>query len=241
MNRTPIFKGPVVFSPKINPKTLQCAIENEAQLLGSSPNGKYYRVLLDNEHVVAVKKLQGLENRSPESQSKSIKRQIQRELEVLAQLSDPNLMALRAYVRESDQYSLIYDYMPNGSLEDTMTRVRENQLQLGWEVRHRIAVGVIKGLRYVHFDCSPRILHYDLKPANILLDEEFEPRLGDCGLAKLIPNMGEIASGYVAPECYQNCRYKLSEFKLDFCMCFSKYCFPDIIWKCTLIALDFFY
>lgn len=241
MNRTPIFKGPVVFSPKITPKTLQCAIENETQLLGSSPNGNYYRVLLDNEHVVAVKKLQGLENRSPESQSKSIKRQIQRELEVLAQLSDPNLMALRAYVRESDQYSLIYDYMPNGSLEDTMTRVRENQLQLGWEVRHRIAVGVIKGLRYLHFDCSPRILHYDLKPANILLDEEFEPRLGDCGLAKLMPNMGEIASGYVAPECYQNCRYQLSEFKLDFCMCFSNYCFPDIIWKCTLIALDFFY
>ncbi|XP_058092971.1 inactive leucine-rich repeat receptor-like protein kinase CORYNE [Magnolia sinica] len=207
MNRTPILKGPVIFSPKITPKTLQSALSNETQLLGSSPNGKYYRVVLDNELDFAIKRLKPFENGSPETQSKSVKRRIQRELEVLARLKHRNLMSLRAYVREPDRFSLVYDYMPNGSLEDAMNRVRVNQLQLGWDVRHRIAVGVIKGLRYLHFECNPRILHYNLKPTNIMLDEEFEPRLGDCGLANLMPNAGRAASAYDAPECFQNCRY----------------------------------
>lgn len=207
VNRTPILKGPVIFSPKISPRTLQSALANETQLLGSSLNGKYYRVVLDNGLVVAVKQLEPLKNGSPEMQSKSVKRRIQGELEMLAQLRDRNLMSLRAYIRESNHVSLVYDYMPNGSLEDAMMRVRANQMQLGWEIRHRIAVGVIKGLRYLHFDCSTRVLHCNLKPANVMLDEEFEPRLGDCGLAKLMPNMGEVTTGYIAPECFQSSRY----------------------------------
>ncbi|KAJ6388285.1 hypothetical protein OIU77_026789 [Salix suchowensis] len=66
---------------------------------------------------------------------------------MLAGLRHRNLMSLRAYVREPDRFSLVYDYVPTGSLEDAMNRVRENELQLGWEFRLRIAVGVIKGLR----------------------------------------------------------------------------------------------
>jgi Arf-GAP/coiled-coil/ANK repeat/PH domain-containing protein len=116
-------------------------------------------------------------------------------------------MSLRAYVREPDRFSLVYDYVPTGSLEDAMNRVRENELQLGWEVRLRIAVGVIKGLRYLHFECAPQILHYNLKPRNVILDAEFEPRLADFGLAKLTPNLDRATSGYSAPECFQDCRY----------------------------------
>ncbi|XP_010249216.1 PREDICTED: inactive leucine-rich repeat receptor-like protein kinase CORYNE [Nelumbo nucifera] len=206
--RTPILKGPVVFSPKIAPRTLQLALSNENQLLGSSPNGRYYRTVLDNGLTIAVKRLEPFESPpSPETLSKSVKRRIQRELEVLASLRHRNLMSLRAYVRESDRFSLVYDYVPYGSLEDAMNRVRENQLQLGWEIRHRIAVGVIKGLHYLHFSCSPRILHYSLKPTNVMLDAEFEPRLADCGLAKFMPNLGQTTSGYTAPECLQSCRY----------------------------------
>ncbi|KAF2288364.1 hypothetical protein GH714_007067 [Hevea brasiliensis] len=199
MNRTPILKGPVIFSPKIAPKTLQSALASENQLLGSSSNGKYYRTVLDNGFIVAVKRLEPFENGSPERQSKSVKRRIQQELEMLASLRHRNLMSLRAYVRESDRFSLVYDYVRTGSLEDAMNRVRENQLQLGWEVRLRIAVGVVKGLRYLHFECVPQILHYNLKPTNVMLDAEFEPRLADCGLAKLMPNLDRTTSGYSAP------------------------------------------
>ena len=207
MNRTPILKGPVVFSPKIAPKTVQSALDSENQLLGSSPNGKYYKTALDNGLIIAVKRLEPFEAGSPETQSKSVKRRIQQELEMLANLRHRNLMSLRAYVRDSDRFSLVYDYVPTGSLEDAMNRVRENQLQLSWEVRLRIAVGVIKGLQYLHFSCVPRILHYNLKPTNVMLDAEFEPRLADCGLAKLMPNLYRAASGYSAPECFQNCRF----------------------------------
>ncbi|XP_068665660.1 inactive leucine-rich repeat receptor-like protein kinase CORYNE [Aristolochia californica] len=208
VNRMPILKGPVIFSPKISPRTLLAALSNESQLLGSSPNGKYYRVVLENGLVVAVKRFEPLENGAPEVQRKSVKRQIQRELELLALLRHRNLMSLRAYVRGSDhRFSLVYDYVPTGNLEDVMNRVRAKQLQLKWEIRHRIAVGIIMGLRYLHFGCSPRILHHDLKPTNVLLDEEFEPRLGDCGLANLMPHAGRGMLPYVAPECLQSSRY----------------------------------
>lgn len=204
MKRTPILKGPVIFSPKIASATLRIALSNETHLLGSSPNGKYYRTVLDNGLTIAVKQLDQFES---ECQNKSTKRRIQRELEMLAGVRHRNLMSLRAYVRESGIFTLVYDYVPNGSLEDAMNKVRENQLQLNWEARHRIAIGVIKGLQYLHFDCSPRILHYNLKPSNVMLDAEFEPRLADCGLAHLIPNWGRTASSCTAPECFQNCRY----------------------------------
>ncbi|EXB81207.1 Inactive leucine-rich repeat receptor-like protein kinase CORYNE [Morus notabilis] len=202
INRTPILKGPVIFSPKIDPKTLQSALQSENQLLGSSPSGKYYKTALDNGLIIAVKRLEPFS----ENGEKSIKRRIQQGLELLATLRDRNLMSLRAYVREHDRFSLVYDYMPSGSLDDAMNRVRENQLQLGWEIRLRIAVGVIKGLQYLH-SFVPQILHCNLKPTNVVLDPQFEPRLVDCALAKLAPHVHRPTTGYSAPECFQNGRY----------------------------------
>lgn len=140
--------------------------------------------------------------------SSSAKRRLQRELELLARVKHRNVMSLRAYVREQERLFLVYDYIPSGSLEDAMKRVRSGQLSLGWEARHRIAVGIVKGLRYLHFECSPRILHYRLKPGNVMLDEGFEPRLGDCGLGGLVPARTDAfgCECYVAPECFQSCR-----------------------------------
>ncbi|KAE8692772.1 Light-regulated protein precursor, putative isoform 1 [Hibiscus syriacus] len=169
-------------------------LANENQLLGSSSNGKYYKTALDNGLTVAVKVLEPFVIGSPKTPTKSVKRRIQHELEVF----------------------FGYDYMPMGSLEDAMNGVRENHLQLRWDVRLRIAVGVIKGLQYLHFTCDPQILHYNLKPTNVMLDAEYEPRLADCGLAKLMANIDRATSGYCAPECVQNCRYsKYSMFKLN--------------------------
>lgn len=206
LNRTPILKGPVIFSPKIAPKTLQSALTKENHLLGSSPNGKYYKTVLDNGLTIAVKRLTPFDSNSPEIRRKSVKRQIQKELELLASLRHRNLMSLRAYVREPDRFSLVYDYVSTGSLADLMNRVRENELQLGWEVRLRIAVGVVKGLQYLHFTCVPQILHCNLKPTNVMLDAEFEPRLADYGLAKLLHNLDRGAPGNSPPECFHNCR-----------------------------------
>ncbi|AED91875.1 Protein kinase superfamily protein [Arabidopsis thaliana] len=184
MKQTPILKGPVVFSPKITPKSLHAALSN-------------------------VKRLGSLEGvGSPESSSsKSVKRRLQKELELLAGLRHRNLMSLRAYVRESDEFSLVYDYMPNGSLEDVMNKVRTKEVELGWEIRLRVAVGIVKGLQYLHFSCETQILHYNLKPTNVMLDSEFEPRLADCGLAKIMPSSHTAVSCYSAPESSQSNRY----------------------------------
>lgn len=222
LNRTPILKGPVIFSPKIAPKTLQSALAKENHLLGSSLNGKCYRTVLDNGLTIAVKRLTPFESGSPETRKKSVKRQIQKELEVLASLRHRNLMSLRAYVREADRFSLVYDYVAKGSLADAMNRIRENELQLGWEVRLRIAVGVVKGLQYLHSTCVPQILHYNLKPTNVMLDAEFEPRLADYGLLKLLPNLDRATSPYTPPECFHNCRYH--EHK----DCSILYCFANL-------------
>ncbi|CAI8592085.1 unnamed protein product [Vicia faba] len=207
LNRTPILKGPVIFSPKIASKTLQLALSKENHLLGSSANGKYYKTVLENGLIIAVKKLTPFESNSQESRRKSVKRKIQMELELLASLRHRNLMSLRAYVRENDGFSLVYDYVSTGSLADVMNRVRENELQIGWEVRLRIAVGVVKGLQYLHYTCVPQILHFNLKPTNVMLDSEFEPRLADYGLAKLLPNLDRGTSLNTPPECFHIRRY----------------------------------
>lgn len=207
INRAPILKGPVVFSPKIDPKTLRLALQNDNQLIGSSPNGTYYRTALDNGLNIAVKTLEPFEIGSPETQNKAFKRKLQQDLQLLAGLRHRHLMSLRAYFRGSDRFSLVYDYMPTGSLEDAMNKIRQNQLHLGWDVRLRIAVGIIKALKFLHFECSPCVLHYNLKPSNVMLDAEFEPKLADCGLANLMPKLYRSPNGYRAPELSQNCRY----------------------------------
>lgn len=200
-----------MFSPKITPKSLQSALANENHLLGSSPNGSYYRTVLDNGLTIAVKRLEPFSNvhtnfNGPPPKDAHTKRKIQQELQLLASLRHRNLMSLRAYVREPDnRFSLVYDYVPTGNLRDAMNKVRENQLHLNWDARLRIAVGIVKGLQYLHFTCIPKIMHYNLKPSNVMLDAEFEPRMADCGLAKLMPNTDGVASPYNAPECFQNC------------------------------------
>ncbi|GAB2297510.1 hypothetical protein Dimus_031610 [Dionaea muscipula] len=205
-----------VFSPKIDLKSLHLALSNQNHLLGSSPNGSYYRTTLDNGLTVAVKRLHPIEidTHHHVRRSSSLKRKLQLELQVLAGLRHRHLMSLRAYVRQPDgHFLLVYDYMPAGSLRDAMDRVRQNQLQLGWEARLRIAVGIVKGLKFLHFDCTPRVLHHDLKPSNVMLDAEFEPRLADSGLAKLMLLKSNAYGspptfdGYRAPESCQNCRY----------------------------------
>ncbi|XP_038906785.1 inactive leucine-rich repeat receptor-like protein kinase CORYNE [Benincasa hispida] len=204
LNRTPLLEGPLIFCPKIDAHALQSALLNQTQLLGSSssPNGKCYRAILANGFTVTVKRLEPIQCGRRET-----RRRMQQQMAVLGGLKHRNVMSLRAYVSEIGSCCLVYDFVATGSLEDAMRKVRENQLELKWEVRLRIAVGIARGLQFLHFECNPRILHCNLKPSNVLLDAEFEPRLADFGLTNLIPDFHTPASLYTAPECLNNSRF----------------------------------
>ncbi|XP_074589885.1 inactive leucine-rich repeat receptor-like protein kinase CORYNE [Curcuma longa] len=206
--RAPVLQGPVVFSPAISPKTLQSALSADAQLI---PNGKYRRLILDDAGLaVAAKMLElGAPAAGPLANSDSHKRRVQRELELLARVKHRNVMSLMAYIREQEHVWVVYDLIAGGSLEEALVRVRAQQLKLGWDARHRIAVGVAKGLRHLHFECSQRILHHGLKPSNVMLEEGFEPRLADFGLPTLVSSRTDAPSTahYAAPESFQSGRY----------------------------------
>ncbi|KAK1669410.1 hypothetical protein QYE76_057569 [Lolium multiflorum] len=207
-----VARGPVSFTPQISPKSLQLALPSARPLA----LGTYHKLVLDGDLTVAVKRLDTAFAHPDSSPlpplSKADMRRVQRQLEQLARVRHLNVMSLKAYVREPDRLSLVYDFVPGGSLEDVMKRVRSQQLSLDWDTRNRIAAGIAKGLRYLHFECSPRILHCNLKPSNVMLEEGFEPVLAGCGVARLFDSglaADPESSGslYTAPECYQSSRY----------------------------------
>ncbi|CDP12541.1 unnamed protein product [Coffea canephora] len=109
-----------------------------------------------------------------------------------------------------NEHALVYDYMPNGSLEKFIFSERLDGNPLSWKKATEIAMGVARGIEYLHQGCSMQILHFDIKPHNILLDENFTPKVSDFGLAKLHPVQNNTVSltavrgtlGYMAPELF---------------------------------------
>ncbi|XP_042023074.1 rust resistance kinase Lr10-like [Salvia splendens] len=105
------------------------------------------------------------------------------------------------------KHALIFDFMPNGSLDKHIFN-REKTSPMDWEMKFKIAVGVARGIKYLHHGCDFRILHFDIKPHNILLDDNFVPKISDFGLAKLCATNKEAVTltaargtiWYVAPE-----------------------------------------
>ncbi|XP_059460313.1 receptor protein kinase CLAVATA1-like [Corylus avellana] len=128
------------------------------------------------------------------------------EIKTLGQIKHRNIVRLLGYVSNKDTNLLLYEYMPNGSLGEMLHGSKGSHLQ--WEMRYRIAVEAAKGLSYLHHDCSPLIIHRDVKSNNILLDSDFEAHVADFGLAKFLQDAGasecmsSIAGsyGYIAPE-----------------------------------------
>ncbi|KAL8470736.1 hypothetical protein ACS0TY_033339 [Phlomoides rotata] len=112
------------------------------------------------------------------------------------------------YCFEGCKRALVYEFMPNGSLEKFISNTTSSATQdeLGW----RKLLEIARGLEYLHQGCKTRILHFDIKPHNILLDKDFNPRISDFGLARLCPNRSSIISimgargtiGYIAPEVF---------------------------------------
>ncbi|KAI3520068.1 hypothetical protein L1887_09290 [Cichorium endivia] len=170
-------------------------------LLGEGGFGRVYRGRLESTNqIVAIKQLDrnGLQGN----------REFLVEVLMLSLLHHPNLVNLIGYCADGDQRLLVYEYMPLGSLEDHLHDLPPDKQQLDWNTRMKIAAGAAKGLEYLHDKASPPVIYRDLKCSNILLDEEYNPKLSDFGLAKLGPvgDKTHVSTrvmgtyGYCAPE-----------------------------------------
>ncbi|XP_010942306.1 rust resistance kinase Lr10 [Elaeis guineensis] len=124
-----------------------------------------------------------------------------------------NVVRLLGFCADGFKRALIYEFMPNESLAKFIFSVDGRNTVLGWDKLHNIAIGIARGIEYLHQGCDQRILHFDIKPHNILLDNNFCPKISDFGLAKLCSKEKSIVSmtgargtaGYIAPEvCSRN-------------------------------------
>ncbi|XP_027331722.1 L-type lectin-domain containing receptor kinase S.1 [Abrus precatorius] len=167
------------------------------QLLGSGGFGRVYRGTLSKNAQVAVKCVN--------HDSKQGLREFMAEISSMGRLQHKNLVQMRGWCRKGNELMLVYDYMPNGSLNKWVFDKPEKLL--GWEQRRRILVDVAEGLNYLHHGWDQVVIHRDVKSSNILLDADMRGRLGDFGLAKLyqhgeVPNTTRVVGtlGYLAPE-----------------------------------------
>ncbi|XP_031104665.1 LRR receptor-like serine/threonine-protein kinase FEI 1 [Ipomoea triloba] len=181
---------------------------DEEDVVGAGGFGTVYRMVMNDCGTFAVKRID--RNREGSDQV------FERELEVLGSVKHINLVNLRGYCSLPSAKLLIYDYLAMGSLDDFLhgrpQHVDEDR-PLNWNARLRISLGSARGLAYLHHDCSPRIVHRDIKSSNILLDENLEPHVADFGLAKLLVDEdGHVTTvvagtfGYLAPEYLQSGR-----------------------------------
>ncbi|KAJ7970354.1 Receptor-like kinase [Quillaja saponaria] len=168
--------------------------------LGEGGYGGVYKGKLLTGSPVAVKVLKS---------SKGNGEDFTNEVASISRTSHVNVVTLLGFCFEDNRKALIYEYMPNGSLEKFIYN-KTTSPTLSWENLHQIAIGIARGLEYLHRGCNTRILHFDIKPHNILLDENYCPKISDFGLAKLCTRKDSIISmqdargtiGYVAPEVW---------------------------------------
>ncbi|CAL9050696.1 unnamed protein product [Musa banksii] len=166
-------------------------------LLGQGGFGYVYKGVLPNRKDVAVKQLK--------SGSGQGEREFQAEVEIISRVHHRHLVSLVGYCIAGSQRLLVYEFVPNNTLEHHLHG--KGLPTMDWATRLKIAVGSAKGLAYLHEDCHPRIIHRDIKTANILLDNKFEAMVADFGLAKLSSDTNTHVStrvmgtfGYLAPE-----------------------------------------
>lgn len=173
--------------------------------LGQGGFGVVFKGKLENGRLVAVKLL----NESKDDDGE----EFMNEVATISKTSHVNIVSLLGFCFEGPNRALIYEFMPNGSLEKFIfdqKPTEETSSPLGWETLYQISLGIARGLEYLHRGCNTRILHFDIKPHNILLDVNFVPKITDFGLAKictrkesLISMMGPRGTaGYIAPEIF---------------------------------------
>ncbi|KAL6999007.1 Receptor-like protein kinase BRI1-like 3 [Sarracenia purpurea var. burkii] len=177
-------------------------------LIGSGGFGEVYKAQLRDGCVVAIKKLIHVTGQGD--------REFMAEMETIGKIKHRNLVPLLGYCKIGEERLLVYEYMKWGSLESVLhERAKgENGSKLNWEARKKIAIGSARGLAFLHHSCIPHIIHRDMKSSNVLLDEDFEARVSDFGMARLVNALDTHLSvstlagtpGYVPPEYYQSFR-----------------------------------
>ncbi|CAI9114683.1 OLC1v1015462C1 [Oldenlandia corymbosa var. corymbosa] len=193
--------APVQFSYK----ELQRATKGFKDKLGEGGFGAVYKGVLANRTVAAVKQLEGIEQGE---------KQFRMEVATISSTHHLNLVRLIGFCSEGRHRLLVYEFMKNGSLDKFLFSSEEqSQKMLNWETRYNIALGTARGITYLHEECRDCIVHCDIKPENILLDENYNAKVSDFGLAKLInPKDHRYRTltsvrgtrGYLAPEWLAN-------------------------------------
>ncbi|PIA36643.1 hypothetical protein AQUCO_03300091v1 [Aquilegia coerulea] len=175
---------------------LHRATKNFSEQLGKGSFGCVYRGTLPDSTAIAVKML---------GCQLSGEKQFRAEVNTIGMIHHKNLIRLRGFCAEGTKRLLVYDFMPNSSLNQYL--FQKDFKTLAWKTRYDIALGIARGLAYLHEKCRDCIIHCDIKPENILLDAEFNPKVADFGLAKLLGrDFSRVLTsmrgtrGYLAPE-----------------------------------------
>ncbi|KAL6008004.1 hypothetical protein ACLOJK_033509 [Asimina triloba] len=183
------------------------ALLDKDSMIGGGSIGTVYKTNFEGGVSIAVKKLETLGRIRNQDE-------FEQEIGQLGNLQHPNLVAFQGYYWSSTTQLILSEFIPNGNLYQHLhvlsypgASTSSGRGELHWLRRFRIALGTARALAYLHHDCRPQILHLNLKSTNILLDEQYEAKLSDYGMGKLLPMLDNYALtkfhtavGYVAPE-----------------------------------------
>ncbi|CAI9297766.1 unnamed protein product [Lactuca saligna] len=200
-SETGIWRSVFFYPLRVTEQDLIMAMDEKASRGSSGGIGRVYIVNLPSNELIAVKKINNIRNQSFKT--------LKTEVKTLAKIRHKNIIRILGFCHSDDSIFLIYECMEKGSLGDLISK---GDFQLAWSFRLKIAIGIAQGLAYLHKDYVPHLLHRDVKSKNVLLDAEFEPKLTDFALDRIL---GEItfkssldsnssSSCYMAPELGYN-------------------------------------
>lgn len=182
-------------------KELRIATEDfiPGNKIGEGGFGCVYKGRLKDGKIAAIKVLS--------AESKQGVKEFLTEINVISEIEHENLVKLYGCCVEGNHRILVYNYLENNSLAQTLIGGSQSNIYFNWRTRSKIGIGIACGLAYLHEEVRPHIVHRDIKASNILLDKDLTPKISDFGLAKLIPpNMTHVSTrvagtiGYLAPE-----------------------------------------
>ncbi|MCO5575111.1 hypothetical protein L7F22_028908 [Adiantum nelumboides] len=210
--------------------SIATATKSFSNVIGEGGFGKVYKGALIPQNGSTHIKAEGRDNmqiavKVLEMRSKHMKNQLLNELGTIGRIHHVNVVRLLGFCVQEDHEMLVYEYVANGSLDrwlfagrkDSEVDNDEDQRVLDWTQRYAIAVGIARGLSYLHEECRHRTVHCDIKPQNILLDDAMSPKIADFGLSRLmdrdesqVVTLARGTPGYMAPEFWKGGESRLS-------------------------------